>query len=460
MKKPFFLLFSFLFFQNIAYSQCWNTIVGGGFNNYAIKSDGSLWAWGYNFYGQLGDNTNIDRQSLTPIGTATDWATISTNPLGSHAVAMKIDGTLWVWGNNSSGQFGNGTTTNSNHPINVGTTSNWRTATSGGNYILAIKQDGTLWGWGYNGDGELGNNGQYTSEPNIIQIGTDNNWKLLGPGFSHSMAIKNDNTLWCWGDVYSGALGIGTTSGNINNPMQLGTSSWTMVKGGYHYTLGIKQDGTLWAWGLNDKGQLGDGTTVNKNLPVQIGIGNDWVKISVGYRHSLGIKQDGTLWTWGLNDKGQLGDGTTVDKIVPTQVGIGSVWTEAKCGNQHTIALKNDNTLWASGGSSQGELANGISYTATTSPVYIDCTPLLSTLVQIPEDPFSLFPNPVKDIVFIQNEGNLTIEKVSIYDMTGKKVMEKIGNTAEINVSEIATGIYFIQIHSQGKLLQKKLIKQ
>lgn len=460
MKIRLFLLINFFLVQNAVYSQCWDTIAGGGYSSYAIKSDGSLWAWGYNYYGQLGDNTNIDRSVLTPIGNATNWATITTNPLGGHTVGMKTDGTLWIWGNNFYGQFGNNTETDSNHPINVGIGSIWQTAISGGNYTLAIKQDGTLWGWGYNGDGELGNNSQYTSEPNMIQIGADNNWKSVSPGFSHSMAIKNDNTLWCWGDGYSGALGNGMFFSNVNVPVQLDNSVWALVKGGYHYSMGIKQDGTLWAWGINDKGQLGDGTTINKSVPVQIGTSHDWVKISAGYQNSLAIKQDGTLWTWGFNDKGQLGDGTTVDKIVPTQIGMDSFWTDAKCGREHTLALNSDNMLWGWGGSSMGELANGIHYTPTTTPVYIDCTPLLLSLGQTSEDLFSVFPNPAKDRLFIQNENNLSIEKITIHEMTGKKIMEQIGYNTEINISEISEGLYIIQIYSEKGIFQKKLIKQ
>lgn len=131
-----------------------------------------------------------------------------------------------------------------------------------------------------------------------------------------------------------------------------GGGAWAgvaQVSAGYSHTVIVKCDGTLWAWGYNGYGQLGDGTVVSKNSPVQIGTDSDWRIVSAGYSHTVALKEDGSLWAWGRNDHGQLGDGTTVNKSSPLQVGTDSDWKSIASGYFHTVALKDDGSLWAWG---------------------------------------------------------------------------------------------------------------
>ncbi|MFH1226716.1 MAG: hypothetical protein V1701_02280 [Planctomycetota bacterium] len=294
----------------------WPTIAAASYSTIALKADGTLWAWGYNYYGQLGDGTNIDKHTPTHIGTATNWSTIAT---GFHTVAIKTDGTLWAWGYNCYGQLGDGTTISRTTPSCIGTLVNWLTIAAGRSHTIARKTDGSLWAWGYNVDGQLGD-GTYIDKYIPTHIGTDTNWSAIDAGLDHTIALKTDGSLWAWGFNNYGQLGNGTTTGRTV-PTRIGTATnWLTIAAGESHTIALKTDGTLWAWGWNSFGQLGDGTTTSKNVPTQIA-GTNWSAIAGGGRHTVALKSDGSLWTWGWNVYGQLGDGTNIDRHTPTQVG-------------------------------------------------------------------------------------------------------------------------------------------
>ena len=316
----------------------WESIDADGYHSLAIKADGTLWAWGRNGEGEVGDGTTITRSEPTRIGSASDWASVSAG--GNHSFAIKDDGTLWAWGYNGNGQLGDGTTVQRTTPAQVGTATNWA-AVSTGSQVLAVRTDGTLWAWGENFYGQLGD-GTTIQRTTPTRVGTATNWASVSAGSSHSLAIKGDGTLWAWGDNSAGELGQGTSTSAVLNPTQVGSSSdWALVSAVGIGSLAIKDDGSLWAWGYNASGQLGDGTTVNRWSPTQIGSATDWAVVaagSFGY-HSLAIKNDGTLWAWGYNSYGQLGDGTAVSRSIPTQIGSGTNWTQVAAGQHHSVAL-------------------------------------------------------------------------------------------------------------------------
>lgn len=335
-------------------SSSWASVSVGG-DNYsrhtvAIKTDGTLWAWGSNFNGQLGDGTIINRTTPTQIGSDTNWKSVSAGGY-SHTVAIKTDGTLWAWGYNWYGQLGDGTTSGTTFPIQIGTATDWASVSAGGTHSVAIKTDGTLWAWGGNYWGQLGD-GTTTNRTSPTKIGTSTNWasvfatKDKGPYYQYTFAIKTDGTLWSWGG--SGRL----------TPTQIGVeSNWASVSavGGYDsYTLAIKTNGTLWAWGDNTWGQLGDGSIADRANPTQIGTSNNWASVSAAGSdygsYTVAIKTDGTLWAWGDNTYGQLGDGTRTDRITPIQIGSDSNWKSisAKGGQyySYTAAIKTDGTMW------------------------------------------------------------------------------------------------------------------
>ena len=190
------------------------------------------------------------------------------------------------------------------------------TVTAGQTSSIAIKVDGTLWAWGNNSYGQLGDGTtEVKNKPN--QIDTATGWASVSSGAFHTIAIKTDGTLWAWGGNTDGQLGDGTNVSK-NTPTKIGTATnWASVSAGTYHTLAIKTDGTLWAWGSNEFGHLGDGTSRAKNAPIQIGRDTNWVSVSAGSYHTLAIKSDGTLWAWGRNEFGQLGDGTTDTYYTP-----------------------------------------------------------------------------------------------------------------------------------------------
>ncbi len=343
-------------FDELTRNYPWAYISGGYYHTIAIKSDGTLWAWGRNNYGQLGDGTTVNKSSPIQIGTDTNWVSISCGQ--DYTIAIKSDGTLWAWGGNNYGQLGDGTAVDKHSPTQIGTDTSWTSISCGQGHTIAIKSDGTLWAWGLNNYGQLGD-GTIVDKHSPIQIGTDTSWASISCGRYHTIAIKSDGTLWAWGWNYDGQLGDGTT-GDKHSPIQIGTDTdWVSISCGQGYTIAIKSDGTLWAWGNTGFGQLGDGTTVNKSSPIQIGTDTSWASISCGYFHTIAIKSDGTLWAWGWNYYGQLGDGTTVDKNSPIQIGTDTDWVSISCGRYHTIAIKSDGTLWAWGYNSSGQLGDG-----------------------------------------------------------------------------------------------------
>ena len=359
----------------------WTTISAGTFHTLALKSDGSLWAWGFNFYGQLGDGCTLSvdcSDSSTPVqvGTDTDWTAITAGR--SHTLALKSDSTLWAWGNNSYGQLGDGTTVDNSSPIQVGTDTNWIAIAAGSSHTLALKSDGSLWAWGSNFYGQLGASTSETcfGDPcstTPVQVETDTNWTAIAIGGGHTIALKSDSSLWAWGRNSSGQLGDGA-GGDKPSPIQVDiATNQTSITAGCCHTLSLKNDGSLWAWGANNNGQLGNGTNVNfnKSLPVRVGAETNWTAIAAGYGHTLALKSDGSLWAWGFNSSGQLGDGTRVDKTSPVQVGTATDWISVTAGTWHTIALKNGGSLWAWGSNSSGQLGDGTIGNLKTSPVKI-----------------------------------------------------------------------------------------
>ncbi|MFH1232141.1 MAG: hypothetical protein V1709_11675 [Planctomycetota bacterium] len=336
----------------------WAQMVAGNSHTIAIKTNGTLWAWGKNNYGQLGDGSTTNINTPTQIGTDTNWSVIAAG--FCYTIALKTDGTLWAWGWNGYGQLGDGTTTNvTTGPKQIGTGTSWSAIAAADRHTIALKADGTLWAWGYNASGQLGD-GTTTQKTTPTQIGTDTNWSVIAAGGFHTIALKADGTLWAWGDNYYGQLGDGTTTNVTTGPKQIGTgTSWSAIADGSSHNIAIKTNGTLWAWGYNASGQLGDGTTTQKTTPTQIGTDTNWSVIAAGGFHTIAIKTNGILWAWGDNASGQLGDGTTTQKTTPTQIGTDTNWSILTGGNGHSIAIKTDGTLWAWGLNDYGQLGLG-----------------------------------------------------------------------------------------------------
>jgi alpha-tubulin suppressor-like RCC1 family protein len=426
---PFFIFADRSSPVQVGFLQEWKKVFSGFKNSFAIKNNGTLWAWGSNSFGQLGLGDFINRSSPVQVGVLSDWLDISVGPF--HSLAVKSDGSLWSWGAGNAGQLGQGNSVvYTFSPVLVDSNNVWKSVHANGNtstgISLGIKSDGTLWSWGHNSEGQLGL-GDTVDRSSPVQIGNLNEWIKVSGTNASSLAIKADRTLWSWGRNSNGQLGLGDTIVR-SSPVQVGVlSDWYNVKGYLNSVVAIKKDRTLWSWGSNNNGQLGlgdtvnrsspvqvklekfslsgnsfikdngylygfgangsgqigDGSVVNKSSPVKIGLLNDWklVKKSMPsdsyptISFSFAIKNNGTLWSWGRNGNGQLGLGDTVNRSSPVQVGSLSDWLDVACGytreiSTHTISVKSDGTLWSWGSNGTGQLGLGNSI-PRSSPVQI-----------------------------------------------------------------------------------------
>lgn len=337
-----------------------DSISTGGLHTAAIKAEGSLFTWGINTYGQLGDETKVDKYVPTQIGNEIIWESISLS--GAHTLAIKTDGSLYAWGWNEFGQLGIGGIDSSRFriiPVRVGIDNNWASVSAGNSHTAAIKTDGSLYAWGNNYEGAFGDGTAMNGSFVPVHIGNENNWSSVSAGQSYTVAIKTDGSLYVWGDNTFGQLGDGTKVDKLV-PTRIGIeNNWDSVVASHTYTVAIKTNGALYAWGCNDKGQFGDGTIVDKYVPTRIGTANDWASVTVGEEHTVAIKTDGSLYAWGNNEHGELGDGTKVNKHIPTRIGSDTNWASVSAGSISTVALTKDGTIFGWGVNDFGQLGDG-----------------------------------------------------------------------------------------------------
>ena len=353
-KQIFLLIFLIFITSNLCANNITNSIkqISAGIDyTLALKEDGSVWAWGKNNCGQLGDGTTTNKSIPVPLTSIDNVKLIST--AYHHSLALTNNFKVWAWGNNYKGQLGDGTKTSKTTPVQVSKVDYYSfTLISAGLYhSLALRYDGKAFAWGDNYYGQLGT-GLTSDEKTPHMVHYSSIYTLISAGRYHSLALQEDGTVWAWGCNNCGQLGDGTTSDKRTYVQVSGIDNITSISTGDDHNLALKKDGTVWAWGDNYYGQLGDGTTSDKITPVQVS-GIDNVKlISAGIDHSHAIKKDGTVWAWGRNDRCQLGDGTRSHKTIPVQVsGVDSVQSLFK-GYDNTFALNNDGSLWAWGDNS------------------------------------------------------------------------------------------------------------
>jgi alpha-tubulin suppressor-like RCC1 family protein len=342
-----------------------------------------LWVFGGNSLGQLGNGTTIFYSSPVQVGTLTDWKSVYSSFTGAGAI--KSDGSLWTWGANNRGFLGNGTTIGYSSPIQVGNMTDWSKVVTGSDSMYAIKTDGTLWGCGYNSRGQLGNT-TTISYSSPIQIGNLSNWSQVCIGVNAMMGLQTNGTLWCCGYNYYGQFPLGSNGAFpfYSSPVQVGAlNDWaqlSFVPGG---GVAIKTDGSLWYWGQNNTGQAGMGFVLpGYSSPVQVGALKDWAKVSVGGGgHVLAIKTDGSLWGWGANSFGQTAN-NAANYSSPVQIGLLTNWKSIAAGNYSSFGLKTDGTMWSWGSGADGQLGlgNTINY---SSPIQVGS---LSTWKSISSD--------------------------------------------------------------------------
>ena len=347
----------------------------------AANEPGTLWCWGSNNKGILGQGKTTHQSSAVQVGALTDWLARDASErrkikisVGTWVSCIKSDGTLWSMGQSESGTIGNGANIDVCSPVQCGSLTDWDNVGCGTYSVMAVKTDGTLWGWGANDYGALGL-GNTTSYSSPVQCGSLTDWSIIHNGGNNFYGIKTDGTLWAWGQGGGGALGNGVNTDNFSSPVQVGSlTDWAQVCGGADYTAAVKTDGTLWAWGTNTDGELGLGNTTSNCSPTQVGSLTDWYEVSMNTGSAPGpwmcaTKTDGTLWAWGTNTDGQLGVGNTTTYSSPVQVGGLTTWRNASAVHKSTLADTTAGTLFA-----WGDGANGLGNGATadiSSPVQV-----------------------------------------------------------------------------------------
>ena len=276
----------------------WTQVSAGDDHTLGIRANGTAWAWGLGTNGKLGDGTTVSKLSpISVIGGFADWIQVSAG--GYHSLGLRADNTLWAWGSNNFGQLGNNTTVNTSSPISVIGYTDWTQISAATNHSLGLRSDGTLWAWGTNFAGVLGDGTTTARSSPVSVIGGFTDWTQISASGNFNFAIRANGTLWGWGFNTIGYLGDNT---NISkrSPVSVvgGFNDWVQVSAGGSHGLGLRANGTAWTWGSGANGRLGDNTTVAKSSPVSIAGGfTDWIQVSAsgpGY-HSLAIRNNNRL---------------------------------------------------------------------------------------------------------------------------------------------------------------------
>lgn len=329
----------------------WAQIAAGGNHSLGIKTDGTVWTWGSNTMGELGDGTTVPRPSPGRVPLEGGFASVAGG--SHHSMAITFDGGLWAWGYNNYGQLGAGSpfTPPRTSPVFVG--DGFRAVALGLVYSLLLKDTGALLAVGYNNTGQLGDGTELTK---FFPVAVLTDVASVSTGTLHSLALLADGGLLGWGFNGEGATGVADGGTQVLLPTPV-PGRFVQVAGAGYHSLGLTAAGDLWGWGTNAEGELGDPSDAGLHLePTPMATG--FSRVAAGFAHGLGLKPDGTLWAWGSCDRGQVGDGCDAGVRAPVLVGQGFVSMAA--GDAHSLGLKSDGTLWAWGSNELGQLGVGL----------------------------------------------------------------------------------------------------
>ncbi|TGE21966.1 T9SS type A sorting domain-containing protein [Hymenobacter aquaticus] len=443
------------------------------FTSLALRADGSLWSWGDNRYGQLGYATPNAARNAVPAqvpppasaAAGTKWASFAVG--SNYALALRTDGSLWVWGLDF-GNYGTGTTSSVGGPAPVrvpepataaaGTT--WTQVAVGNSHNVALRSDGTLWAWGLNSSGEVGD-GTTTRRPTPIRIPTPataapgTTWTQLSCGASYTLALRSDGTLWGWGSNRFNELSMPLNQGTdlpvppTQVPAPAGAApgtTWVRVVAGSSHSVALRSDNTLWEWGPTPS------TTTSRlvrPVPTPSGVapGTQWTELGAGYGFSAALRSDGTLWGWGTSSIGQLGLGPAISAIVPTQEVTYSQWAHLSGASGYTLAIDQQGRVYGSGSNSFGELGDGtttdhLTFKPSLAPVLAATAP---RTLPAPQP----WPNPAHDYLRVPNLAPAAT--VRLHDTQGRLVRDTRPTAGQVDVRGLSPGLYLLTVQEPGQ---------
>ena len=359
-------------------------VSSGDTHTLGVKSDGTLWAWGFSNVGALGLGSITSTSVPMQVGSDTDWKDVSAGYL--YSLALKANGTLYAWGYNNSGQLGLGDNTTRNLPTKVGVDQDWVYVSASGNrHSLGLKSNGNLYAWGDNNVGQLGLYDKIARNvPTRVTAIMDRVVSVSAGGF-HSLAVDSSGRLWAWGGNYYGTLGIGEATTELLYPVQVGSDqNWASVSAGDDHSMALRTDGSLYSWGRNYGGALGFGNPhVDQNVYYPSFVMDNVSSVSAGSYYTMAVRTDRSLWGWGDNydgcigapDRGNLTPVYVTDNVVAVSAG------KYSGSGSHTMLIKSDGSLWGMGRNGTGELGDGTTVGRNT-PTLIYPAPIISIQTQ------------------------------------------------------------------------------
>lgn len=455
-KKQHILLYMLLFSIGVS-AQCsltgWKQFTQTEHSSIALKEDGTIWVWGNNTEGITGNGTAGGViQHPIQVGTSTDWTEIAAGRF--FVLAKKANGDLYGWGDNTWGNLGNGNNTDQYTPILIA--QNVKAFSAGYHHTMIVKNDGTMWGTGYNEWGNLGKGDLVNSNTWQQEASLATDWTNVGTGYYASYGIKTNGTLWSVGSNVYGQTGTGATSGATSTFTQIGTdTNWKEATGGVYHALGLKTNGKLFGWGSGADGRLGivgAGATIYHN-PQAIEASSNYTYIATSWDASAIIKSDGTLYAMGVNHGGITGGvAASTNNLAPQQVGTDSNWKNLtlRVGGFHFGAVKNDTSIWAWGTDNLYQLGNGDGLALNTNvPTQVTCVDGQLGINEVIKTKIAIYPNPVKDVLNLVSDHKNP--EVKIFSATGRLIKSAKVENKVINTTDLPKGVYFLKIQNESQ---------
>jgi cysteine-rich repeat protein len=352
----------------------WIQLAAGDAHTCGLKADGTAWCWGDNSAGQLGDDTQEPRLTPVRVGALTGIVAIAAGEL--HVCAIDEQGHGWCWGDNGLGQLGNGTIIPSATPVPVAGLGSAETLAAGTSHTCATTTAHEAYCWGDNGQGQLGDGsttGQQTATRVAVGAGLTSAWHITAGG-EHSCAVREDATVWCWGNNGQGQLGTDTT---VGSPLPVavdtagGYPGGSILSAGKQHTCSRDTTGVAWCWGEGANRRLGNGFTLDARSPTLVSDIDAVTSIAAGTTHSCAVAAGGAAWCWGRGTEGQLGAGSTPPSSEPVAVVDATAMRYITAGTAHTCAIMTDGTAWCWGANDEGQLGDSSSQ-STDAPVLVD----------------------------------------------------------------------------------------